>query len=106
MNDSHHASSRPILLLQLAGTLAVLAWVPANPFKLLALVVLWVLAFGGVSRRELLLWLSAGLLFTSMDAATVHQGVFAFSRPDFLGLPCWEPFMWRWQFTQLMVIWK
>jgi hypothetical protein len=33
-------------------------------------------------------------LFTAMNAAALGQGIFAFSDPDFLGMPVYELFMW------------
>jgi len=40
--------------LQLAGTLAILAWIPGNAAKLVAMLVMWGLGFGRISRPEAL----------------------------------------------------
>jgi hypothetical protein len=81
-------------LTQLLLTLAILAFVPGNPIKLGSLLVTWALTFGRISRAELILFLAACLFFTAMNAASLRQGIFAFSDPDVIGMPVWELAMW------------
>ncbi len=88
-----HAQLRSACL-QLAGTLLALAFVPSNQAKAVALAAWWTLTFRGLSRAEWLLFLGGSALFTALDIAAVRQGSFAFSHPDVLGLPWWEPTMW------------
>jgi hypothetical protein len=38
--------------------------------------------------------LAACLFFTGMNAASLGQGIFAFTDPDVLGMPVYELFMW------------
>ena len=87
-------SVRLRLAIQLALSLAVLAWVPGNALKLGAFVVVWALTFDKVSRREAVAFVAISALFSLMDIAAVHQGVFRFQNPDFFGLPVWEFVMW------------
>jgi hypothetical protein len=82
------------LLLQLAATLAVLAWVPTNVGKLLAFVVVWALTFRRPTRAEWALVVAVCAFFTVMNAAALRQGIFAFSDPDALGMPVYEFLMW------------
>jgi uncharacterized membrane protein YoaT (DUF817 family) len=86
--------SRLRLLLQIPATLAILAWLPGNASKLLALLVLWLLTFGPIRQRERVLYATACLFFTGMNALSLRQGIFSFSRPDLLGMPLYELFMW------------
>src|SRR5215813_5586126 len=79
---------------QLAGTLAVLAFVPGAEWKVVFLLALWWVTFHPVSRRELLAFLGVSALFSLMDLGALRQGVFFFKRPDFVGLPAWEFGMW------------
>lgn len=86
--------SRQTLLLQLTGTLVILAWLPGNALKVAALLVTWSLTFTRFSRSELALFVIVSALFTAMNAGALRQGVFFFAHPDFLGMPVWEFFMW------------
>lgn len=81
-------------LLQLTGTLTILAFVPTNGGKLLAFLVLWGFTFRCLSRPEWVLVMIASVFFTAMNAASLHQGIFSFSHPDMLGMPVYEVFMW------------
>jgi hypothetical protein len=82
------------LLLQIPLTLAILAWLPGNPAKLAALVLVWLLGFGRLGKREAIFYLLVCLFFTGMNALSLRQGIFAFSAPDVLGMPVYELFMW------------
>jgi hypothetical protein len=75
-------------------SLLILLFVPTNAGKALALMVWWSLTFGKPTRREVLLFLAVNSFFMMMNAIALRQGIFAFSDPDFLGMPMWEPFMW------------
>ena len=85
---------RPPLLLQVPLTLATLAWLPGNTAKLLALLALWLLSFGRISAREGFFYAGVCLFFSAMNAVSLRQGIFAFHAPDWLGMPCYEFFMW------------
>jgi uncharacterized membrane protein YoaT (DUF817 family) len=82
------------LLMQVPGTLAILAWLPGNGAKLLALLLLWWLGFGRISRREGWFFTGVCLFFSGMNLLALRQGIFAFRHPDLLGLPWYEFFMW------------
>lgn len=82
------------LLLQIPAVLAILALVPGNGAKLAALLVVWALGFGRLSRAETAFYAAVCLFFTAMNAASLRQGIFAFSHPDLLGMPVYELFMW------------
>ena len=82
------------LLLQIPATMAILALVPGNFVKLAALVTLWSLTFGRLRRVEMVFYASVCVFFTAMNAASLHQGIFAFSAPDVLLMPVYELFMW------------
>lgn len=89
------SSSRPYAYgLQLLGTLAILAFVPGNYVKAGLMLVLWLATFGRSSRAEAVLFLIACGFFTVMNALSLRQGIFAFSKPDVLGMPFYELFMW------------
>jgi hypothetical protein len=81
-------------ILQLAGTLVIVAFLPSNPGKAVALLGWWALTFGRLSRAEWALFAGGSALFTLLDAAAIRQRAFSFASPDFLGLPWWEPLMW------------
>jgi hypothetical protein len=85
--------SLPILL-QVPGTLVILAFVPTNAGKLFALIAFWGLTFRRLSKSETLLALFAGIFFTGMNIASLRQGIFSFSDPDLVGLPIYETVMW------------
>lgn len=85
---------RVTLLLQLAGTVATLAWTPGNVGKLITMIIVWLLGFRGLSRNDLLLMLGINTLFTIMNLGALRQGIFVFQNPDLLGLPVFEFFMW------------
>lgn len=72
----------------------ILAFVPTNPGKLAALLVLWALTFGRLSKVEAIFYACVCLFFTVMNAASLKQGIFAFAHPDVLRMPVWELFMW------------
>ena len=82
------------LLLQVPLVMAILAFVPSNPGKLVALLVLWTLSFGRLTKVEAVFFVVVNLFFTGMNAASLAQGIFTFSEPDVLGMPVWELFMW------------
>ena len=79
---------------QLLGTLLILAFVPTNLGKAAAFLVLWAFTFRRLSMPEAVFGASICVFFTAMNAATLQQGVFAFTDPDFLGMPVYELFMW------------
>lgn len=86
--------SRWRVLLQIPLALAILAWLPGNTNKLIALLVLWLLTFGYLSKSERIFYGAVCLFFTGMNAMSLRQGIFAFTAPDVLGMPVYELFMW------------
>jgi hypothetical protein len=80
--------------LQLLGTIAIVAWIPGNAAKLVAMLVIWPLGFGGVSRREVVLMVVVNLLFICMNLGALSKGAFRFTSPDALGMPMYEFVMW------------
>jgi hypothetical protein len=87
-------SDRILMPIQLAGSLAILALVPTNLGKLAAFAAWWLVTFRGLGRREAALYGFSIVFFTAMDAMAVRRGIFAFSDPDFLGIPAYEPICW------------
>ncbi len=87
-------TTRVLLGIQLALTLALLALAPGGWAKLVALLLCWALTFGAITRLEVFIYVLVSALFSLMDIMAVRQGVFRFNSPDFLGLPIWEFFMW------------
>jgi hypothetical protein len=85
---------RVIVLAQLPATAAVLGWVPGNPAKLLALLVVWGLGFGPIRVAEFLAMAGVNALFVLMNQAALRRGLFAFHHPDRLGMPVYEYLMW------------
>ena len=86
--------TRLILIVQLAGTLAIIAWLPSNLAKAVALPLWWLATFRNLKLAEMVLYCLTCLLFTMLDIVTVAAGQFRFNHPDFLGLPVYEPLMW------------
>jgi hypothetical protein len=82
------------LLLQVPAVMLILAFVPGNPAKLAALLVLWVLTFGRLSKVETIFYVCVCAFFTAMNGASLKQGIFMFAHPDLLLQPVWELFMW------------
>jgi hypothetical protein len=80
--------------LQLAGTIAILAWIPGNAAKLVAMLVIWGLGFGRMSRPEVVLVIGVDLLFIGMNLGALRKGAFWFTTPDALGMPMYEFAMW------------
>lgn len=81
-------------LVQLLGTLAILAWVPTNTGKIIAFLGWWLVTFGRLTAAEGALYGLACVFFTVMNALSLRQGIFAFTHPDILGMPLYELFMW------------
>lgn len=82
------------LLLQIPVALAIIAFVPTNIGKLTALLVLWAITFRRLSKPEAIFYIAACVFFTAMNAASLKQGIFVFTKPDVLGMPVYELFMW------------
>lgn len=82
------------VLSQVPVTMAILAWVPGNFAKLAALLVVWMWTFGRLTRVEAGLYAAVCVFFTIMNAASLKQGIFAFTAPDLIGMPVYELFMW------------
>lgn len=82
------------LLIQVPLVMAILAFVPTNLGKLAALLAMWALTFGRLTKVELVFFAVVCVFFTGMNAASLAQGIFAFTEPDVLRMPVWELFMW------------
>lgn len=80
--------------LQLLGTIAILAWIPGNAAKLVAMLVIWPLGFGRISGREVVFMVGLNLLFICMNFGALSKGAFRFTSPDALGMPMYEFVMW------------
>jgi len=91
---SVRARDRIILLAQLITTAAILGWLPGNEIKLMAMILVWVIGFAGISGRELVILMCVNALFSLLDLAALRSGAFQFLHPDLLGLPIYEFFMW------------
>lgn len=83
-----------LLLAQGPVALAVIAFVPTNLGKLIALLALWAATFRRLSKPEVIFYAGVCVFFTLMNAASLKQGIFAFAYPDILGMPVYELFMW------------
>jgi hypothetical protein len=81
-------------LLQIPAVLLILAFVPTNLGKLAAFMVVWVLTFRRLNRTEAIFYVLVCIFFTCMNAASLKQGIFAFTEPDFLLQPIYELAMW------------
>lgn len=76
----------------LTGTLAIVATLADGRAALAACLLWW--SFAPWTRRLALAWAALALLFAALDVGAVRAGVFAFARPDLLGLPWWEFAVW------------
>lgn len=85
---------RPLLVAQLLGTLAIIAFLPGNAAKAGALLVLWAATFRRIEFKEAVLVVGVCCFFTVMNAMSLAQGIFSFTAPDVLGMPVYELFMW------------
>ena len=83
---------KALLLAQLLLVPAIVAGVPGNLWKLLALALVWALSFRRPDRQEWVMVAFACVFFTAMNAASLQQGIFGFSHPDLLGMPVFELF--------------
>jgi hypothetical protein len=81
-------------LVQLLGTLAILAWLPGNIGKTLAFLSWWLVTFRRLTVAEAVLYCLTCVFFTVMNALSLRQGIFAFTQPDILGMPGYELLMW------------
>jgi hypothetical protein len=85
---------RRTLMLQFAGTVIVLGWMPGNGAKLLIMIAIWAIGFRGLTIRELATAALLNLIFVAMDVGALRHQIFSFRHADFLGLPVFEFFMW------------
>ncbi len=83
-----------LLASQLAGTVAILAFLPGNLSKAIALLILWAMTFKDLKKYEIIFYIIACIFFSLMNGASLHQGIFAFTEPDLFLMPYWEFFMW------------
>jgi hypothetical protein len=79
---------------RLALTYAILFLVPGAMLKTGLLLTLWIAAFAPWKKSDAALFIGSSALFTVMNTASIHRGLFKFAAPNFLGLPYWEFFLW------------
>jgi hypothetical protein len=91
---SRSGAARVLLLVQLLATVGALGWVPGNLAKLAVMLLVWPIGFGRIAASELAAMAAVNLLFVTMNQAALKRGIFAFSHPDFLGMPIYEYLMW------------
>lgn len=89
-----NVNSRSLLLLQVPLVLLILAFIPGNFLKLVCIVLVSILGFGRLSKREIFLFISSSIVFSLLNIATLSHHIFAFNHPDLFGLPYYEFFMW------------
>lgn len=106
MQNLQQAQRRIRLLFQLVGTAVALGWVPGNAAKLITMAIIWLIGFGYISWRELLVMFAINGLFLVMNLGALRQGVFQFSYPDVLGLPVYEYFMWGFYVLHTFRFWQ
>ena len=70
---------KALLLAQLVLVPAIIAGLPGNLWKLLALLFVWALSFRRPSRQEWVMVAFACVFFTAMNAASLQQGIFSFT---------------------------
>lgn len=87
-------NTKSLLVLQLVGTLLILAFLPGNLVKLSLFALLWVITFKGFAKNEIIFYLVVCVFFTVMNVLSLKQGIFAFNYPDILGVPYYELVMW------------
>lgn len=78
--------------LMLSGTLVQIAAIPNGLVSLAACLLWWSLV--PWTPRLAVAWTALAALFALLDLGAVRAGVFAFARPDLLGLPWWEFLVW------------
>lgn len=79
---------------RLALTYAILFLAPGAMLKTGLLLTLWIPAFAPWRKSDVALFVGASVIFTAMNTAAIHRGIFEFMEPDFIGLPYWEFFLW------------
>ena len=94
MTGAARSIERVLMPIQIAGSLAILALVPTNLGKLAAFLAWWLVTFRGLARRELVMFGISIVVFTTLDAIALRRGIFAFTNPDFLRMPAYEPVCW------------
>ena len=65
-------------VLQLFGTLAILAFVPGNALKTTLLLIWWGFTFQRLSNSEWALGVVAGCIYTTMNGLSQQNGIFQF----------------------------
>lgn len=88
------SNKKYLLILQLAATMAIIALTPSNVGKIGLLILVWVVTFRQISKREIWLYVISCLIFTVVDMLAVKRGLFYFINPDIWGLPLYQPLMW------------
>lgn len=79
-----------IFLLTVAITITL-----QNNFLILSLLLLvWAVPYRYYKKTDILFFGFGTISFLILDTVVVKNDVFHFSRPDFFGLPAYEPFLW------------
>ena len=87
--------TRVILLpCQLLGTFAILAFVSTGTLKAILLLLLWLITFWPIRKKELLLFVLINIIFVLSDLGAIRNNFFSFTNPDMGVLPYFEFFMW------------
>lgn len=87
-------SDRWWLIVQLFAVLSILAWLPGNLAKLVALGAIWSVTFRYIRPPEITLFAFGCIFFSFMNVMSLDQGIFAFTHPDIFAQPVYEFFMW------------
>lgn len=62
---------------------------------------LWFLLFNPLSRRDILLFIVAGVFITFQNYSVLRTGEFAFASQDFFLMPYYEPLLWGFYFLNI-----
>lgn len=81
-------------LIQFSGTLVILYSFQSNIEKTVGLLIWWYFTFKPIAKKELVLFFSMNIIFSTLDYISLSRGLFTFSNPDIGPLPYFEFFMW------------
>lgn len=85
---------RLIFAIIFMATVAVMVLLKNNFLALLVFLLLWVAPWKFYAKNDLIFFAIGFFSFLLLDIIVVAESVFSFSRPDFWGLPVYEPFLW------------
>lgn len=87
-------NQRLVFSLIFIATAAIMVLVRNNFLALALFLCLWAAPLKFYRKNDLWFFIIGFLSFLFLDMIVVAKGVFSFARPDFLGLPVFEPFLW------------